>query len=295
MLGAMRHPKLISVVVPLLDKAEHLPAQLEALAAQDYDGRWEVIVADNGSRDGSVAVAERGVASLPGGRVVHAGAIRSCGHARNAGAAEARGDFLAFCDADDVVSRSWLTELAEAAADADLVAGGVDKDRLNDPVPRSWHRQPPRHLALYSLRFLAFASGTSTGVWTETFRELGGYEERWPAGEDMDFSWRAQLAGHRLAVTDRAVVHQRLRGDIRSLARQQFSYGLAGPVLHRRFARDGMPPVLARETLGTCARILATAPLAAFSARARGRWTLAASLLAGQVVGSVRSPASFAY
>ncbi|MEA2353166.1 MAG: hypothetical protein QOJ14_1580, partial [Thermoleophilaceae bacterium] len=46
----MTAPALISVVVPLLDDAEHLPDQLEALAAQDYAGRWEVIVADNGSR-----------------------------------------------------------------------------------------------------------------------------------------------------------------------------------------------------------------------------------------------------
>jgi glycosyltransferase involved in cell wall biosynthesis len=157
-------PGLISVVVPLLDDAEWLPFQLEALARQDYGGRWEVVVADNGSRDGGLALAERGVAALPGGRVVHAGPPRSAGHARNAGAAEAAGDFLAFCDADDVVRDDWLTELAAAAAGGDIVAGAVDVERLNAPLPRSWHRRPPRELALEGLRFLVHASGTNTGV-----------------------------------------------------------------------------------------------------------------------------------
>ncbi|MEA2309355.1 MAG: hypothetical protein QOI65_1641 [Thermoleophilaceae bacterium] len=289
----MTAPALISVVVPLLDDAEHLPDQLEALAAQDYAGRWEVIVADNGSRDGGVAVAERGVAALPDGRVIHAGEPRSAGHARNAGAADARGDFLAFCDADDMVRGDWLTELAAAAADGDIVAGAVDSEWLNAPLPRSWHRRPPRELALESFRFLVHASGTNTGVWAETFHGLGGFDEDLRAGEDIEFSWRAQLAGRRLVVAERAVAHERLRTDVRALARQGFAYGQAGPGLYRRFVGGGMPRPRPGDLLRTCGRLVASAPLTPFSPRARGRWALDAALQAGRVAGSIRSGVVF--
>src|SRR6266516_649107 len=114
-------PRLISVIVPVLDAAEHLPQQLEALAGQDYPGPWEAVIADNGSTDGSVELALRRLGDLPGGRLVRAERARSASHARNAGAAEARGDFLAFCDADDVAHCEWLTELAAAARQGDLV------------------------------------------------------------------------------------------------------------------------------------------------------------------------------
>src|SRR5205809_456946 len=87
-------PRLISVIVPVLDAAEHLPQQLEALAGQDYPGRWEAVIADNGSTDGSVELALRRLGDLPGGRLVRAGVAGGAGgrvpagrRARAAGAA----------------------------------------------------------------------------------------------------------------------------------------------------------------------------------------------------------------
>lgn len=288
----MPAPGLISVVIPLLDDARWLPAQLEALARQDYGGRWEVVVADNGSRDASAAVAERGVASLPRGRVVHALGRRSAGHARNVGAHAADGDFIAFTDADDVVGEGWLAALARAAHDGDIVAGPVEIERLNAPLPRSWHRRSPRQAALEGFRFLVHASGTNTGVWTRVFRDLKGFDEEMRTGEDIEFSWRAQLAGHPLVVAEDAVVHERLRTSVRALARQHFGYGQAGPALRKRFASAGMPRARTRTTLVTCGRVAATAPLAVQSPRARGRWALDAALLAGRAVGAVRSRAA---
>jgi len=285
----VRAPKLISVVVPLLDDAEHLPAQLEALARQDYGGEWEVIVADNGSRDGGAAIAERALAALPGGRVIRAEGPRSPGRARNAGAAEAAGDFLAFCDADDVVSDGWLTGLATAARDADLVAGVVDSDALNAPLPRSWHRQTPREVALEGYRFLVHASGTNTGVWAEVFSAVGGFDDRARSGEDIEFSWRVQLAGYRLVVAEDAVAYERLRTDVGALARQYYKYGQTGPRLYRRFGSEGMPRTRAAELLRTGGRLVTLAPVAPFSPRARGRLAVDAARSAGRVVSSVRN------
>jgi glycosyltransferase involved in cell wall biosynthesis len=284
-----RRPELISVVVPVRDAADHLGEQLEALAAQDYRGRWEVVIADNGSTDGSVEVARRGLARLPDGRLVRAPGGSSAARARNAGVAEARGDFLAFCDADDVVDPGWLSALADAARGGDLVAGAVDVEALNAPLPRSWHRVPPRERALAGFRFLVHASGTNTGVWAEVFRALGGFDERVRAGEDIELSWRAQLASHRLVVAERALAHERLRADLRSLARQHYAYGQAGPDLYRRFRRAGMPRPSVTGSLRTWAWLAYSWPFAAWSPRVRGRWTLEAALVAGRLAGAVRA------
>ncbi|HEV3230212.1 MAG TPA: glycosyltransferase family A protein, partial [Solirubrobacteraceae bacterium] len=182
-------PRLISVIIPARDAAASLTEQLDALARQDYPGSWELIVADNESRDDTAGVARAWMKRHRRGRVVSAGLPYSAGHARNVGAAASAGDFLAFCDADDAAHPGWLRGLAEAAPRGELVSGAVDIAELNDPLARSWHVLPPRELALDAFSFLPFCSGSNTGVWAEVFNELGGFDPEMRWGEDLEFSW----------------------------------------------------------------------------------------------------------
>ena len=281
-------PRLVSVVVPVRDAADHLAAQLEALTRQEHSGDWEVVIAENDSRDGSVEVARGWLDRLPSARLVRATGGRSASHARNAGAAAARGDFLAFCDADDVAAPGWVGAMATAAPRGDVVAGGVGSDELNDELTRSWHHVTPRERALAGLRFLTHASGTSTGVWADVFEALGGYDEAVPVGEDIEFSWRAQLAGHRLVNAPEAVVHERYRRRVRDLAAQHVRYGTAGPLLYRRFGDAGMPPPRLTGAALAWVSIAGRLPLLPWSARARGRWAVDAGLRLGHLAGSVR-------
>src|SRR5690606_10578144 len=92
----------ISVVIPARDAARWIDAQLGALACQEVPVPWEVVVADNGSTDDTVARAEAWADRLPV-RVVDASGRPGPNHARNQGTAAARGDLLLYCDADDVV------------------------------------------------------------------------------------------------------------------------------------------------------------------------------------------------
>src|SRR4051812_33344836 len=123
--AALRHPapKLVSVVVPVRNGADTLSGQLRGLAGQTYAGEWEVVVADNGSTDSTRAIAELWRPELPHLRVVDAGASGGPAAARNRGAAAAEGEFLAFCDADDIVTPDWLASLVEAGLDHDIVTG----------------------------------------------------------------------------------------------------------------------------------------------------------------------------
>lgn len=288
-----RAPHTVSVIVPTLNAAAALPEQLDALRQQDYEGRWELLIADNGSTDSTVEVARRHLAVFPAARIVDAGDRIGASHARNVGASHARGDFLAFTDADDLVSGSWLRALAAAAPSADLVAGEVDIERLSDPVVRSWHVLPPRQRALQSLRFLSYASGTCTGIWRAVFQRLGGFDEDTLVGEDIELSWRAQLSGYRLALAQDAIVHVRLRRSPCASLRQHYRYGAARPHLYRRFRSSGMPAGSGRATTRTWIWLALAFPASQWSARVRGRWCVEAGLATGKIAGSIRNRVLF--
>jgi glycosyltransferase involved in cell wall biosynthesis len=110
----------LSVVIPCFNAASTLGTQLEALARQRYNQDWEVIIADNGSTDGSLAVAESYKSRLPGLRVVDSSDRRGAAHARNIGALNSTGDHLLYCDADDEVAPGWMAAMAEALSRHEL-------------------------------------------------------------------------------------------------------------------------------------------------------------------------------
>jgi CDP-glycerol glycerophosphotransferase len=95
------HVPSISVVVPIYNVEPYLAECLESLLAQTA-GDLEVVMVDDGSTDGSAAIAER-YAELDSCLRLVRQANHGLGHARNTGVAAANGYYLAFADSDDVV------------------------------------------------------------------------------------------------------------------------------------------------------------------------------------------------
>jgi hypothetical protein len=209
----------VSVVIAAYQAHSTLAEQLDALAAQRVPFRWEVVVADNGSTDGTVALARTYADRLPGLRVVDASARRGAGAARNIGVAAARGRSVVFCDADDVVADGWLAAMHAALQQHAFVAGAFEGQRLNDAaalrsrvLPQQDGLQESGHLP-----GVRHAGAGTLGVHRDVFRAVGGL--------DTDLCWRIQLAGVPLVWLPTAVVHVRLRGGLRASARQGYSYG----------------------------------------------------------------------
>ena len=181
---------MISVVIPVRNGMPLLEEQLRALAAQQCDEPWEVIVSDNGSNDGSLEFARDWAATRPNVHVVDASGLAGASAARNAGVDVARGDLLAFCDADDVVLAGWLAACAEALKSADLVAGRFDFWSLNLIPPA-----PPVRAATRQLGFLPAGLGANLAVRRHPFEEVGGFDETCIPGEDIDLCWRVRKSG----------------------------------------------------------------------------------------------------
>jgi len=281
-------PTLISVILPVFNGAAHIDAQLAALAAQDYADRWELLIVDNGCTDDSIAIARRWTDRLPQLIIIDARAHKSINHARTAGVAAADGDFLAFCDADDVVSPQWLSSLSEAAPDADLVGGRVEVEALNDLEQRAWQPSAPLTGLNSGYGFLPYVSGGNCGMWADVAHEVGWDQSFGFGASDIEFAWRAQLSGFRAVFEPRAVIRLRYRKRMLAMARQYFRYGVSEPHLFREFRGLGMPRRDVREALQTWAWLLRYVSHTLRGRDARGYWLRVAASNTGRVCGSLR-------
>lgn len=102
-----------TVIVPVYNVADYLPACMEALVVQRCED-WELILVDDGSTDGwCPALCDRYAAEYPAlVRVIHQ-SNGGLGAARNTGIAAARGDYLLFVDSDDTLEPQTLARLSE--------------------------------------------------------------------------------------------------------------------------------------------------------------------------------------
>jgi len=280
-------PAIVSVVIPALNAASLLPVQLEALTNQDYEGEWEIVVADNGSTDATANVAASWADRLPL-KVVDASGRPGVSYARNVGVRSARGELIAFCDADDEVSPGWLSALVEASLRFDAVGGALDSTKFDNPATSSLYSvTQSSHLRL-AAGFLPVAGTGNLSVWADVFDSLGGFKEEYVyGGPDTEFCWRLQLAGYRLGFSQEALVHYRMRGDLRSLARQSYHYGRGGARLYRDFRSAGMPRSSSRSVLRGWAWLAVHLPDLVRDRSRRGKWIRRAAWRLGKVKGSI--------
>jgi glycosyltransferase involved in cell wall biosynthesis len=276
---------MISVVMPVRNGASTLGQQLRALDEQTYRGRWEIVIADNGSTDDTVAVAETWNHPDVELRVIDASQRPGSSWARNRGAEEARGDFLMFCDCDDAVVPGWLDAVAVAARDYDAVTGPQDASEINAPEIMDWRSARP--LELPQNRFLPYAPSCNLGVWADVYKRSGGFDERYPQAHDVEWSWRAQLAGFTLGFAEDAVVHYRYRDTVRGVARQAYFSGLDSARLYHDYRAHGMRRRPLSRSLRVWAWLVVRLPYLATRER-RGLWMRRAGEAWGRLRGSAR-------
>ncbi|MEQ8857644.1 MAG: glycosyltransferase family A protein [Pseudomonadales bacterium] len=227
----------LSVVVPCFNASTTLRDQLNALSRQSLPP-WEVIVADNGSSDDSRRVALGFADRLPRLKVIDASARRGASAARNAGAAAATGDYLAFCDADDEVDDAWVENLARAFGAHDFVASRFDFERLN-PGRRVTHEQQSG-LQCCKYGFLPHAGGCGLGLPRSLHLAVGGFDESVRFLEDTDYCWKIQLRGTPLAFAADAVVHVRQRENPRQMLKQARTWACSEVQLYKRYRGVGL-------------------------------------------------------
>lgn len=220
----------VSVVVCAYNAEETLGECLESLRELDYPD-YEILVVDDGSTDGTAAVAGEYPA-----RIVSGGRLGLSG-ARNLGMDHASGDIVAYIDADAWADPDWLAYLALGLEAPDAAgAGGPNVVPPDDPpVAQCVARSPgrPVHVLLDNQR-AEHVPGCNMAFWRERLQEISGFEPVYhAAGDDADVCWKLQDRGYGVRFHPAALVWHRHRGTVKGFWKQQVGYGKAEAMVAR--------------------------------------------------------------
>jgi glycosyltransferase involved in cell wall biosynthesis len=283
----------VTVVIPTHNAAHVIGDQLGALADQVGAPPFEIVVADNGSTDDLPAVIAAWHERLPDLRRVDASRGRGVSVARNVGIEHARTDKILICDADDRVSPGWVAALTAALERAPLASGPVETTLLSGRSA-DWVPIDRRTTGLFETwGGRTYGIGCNLGLRREVWEDVGGFDETYPAGaEEIDFAWRAWDLGHRFAFAEDALLHYRIRTDLKGVLRQQYNSGRGTATLfHKVRPSDVVPKSLPRRIHHELL-LLRQFPLRG-DGDARRRWLTLMAFEAGKLVEARRlgSPA----
>ena len=213
------HP-LVSIVVPVCNNGDVLPETLRDLRAQRLRN-LEIILVDDGSRDGSLALLTEAAAADSRFRVLHQ-ENRGAGAARNAGMEEARGDYLVFLDGDDRFDPALAVRAAARARDtqAQVVLFNADAfvsetgEVRSAPFLRPCDGMPADVFPALSQKERLFVS---LNPWNKLYerayiRSLGiRYQEQFSCN-DLYFTLMALTGAERIACLPETLTHYRISG-----------------------------------------------------------------------------------
>jgi peptidoglycan-N-acetylglucosamine deacetylase len=184
---------MISIVIPAYNEEKLISECLESLRKQDFKGAFEVILADNGSTDGTAQIAKD-----RGARVISC-TRKGVSYARQAGAEAARGEIIVQADADTIYPQWWLRRIQEQ----------FDKHRWAVAIAGTFiYRDPPWWSRFeYFLRILGnilssivfgrlyVISGANLAFYKKSFVQIGGYRHNVYSADQIDIATRLGQIG----------------------------------------------------------------------------------------------------
>lgn len=222
----------VSVVIPCFQAQSTIALQLASLSDQVDAPPFEVILVDNDPAQRlDKAAADFLHSNAFELRIVPAHEHQGSSYARNVGISHARAESLQFCDADDVVSRTWVrngylssqhTELW--TGESILLAEAPFSDGL-EAVRREFDAPPPEWSAPADKQpgpFPVLMGGNFGGA-RSTLLELRGFDQGFAHyGDDNDLAFRSRRAGHRVPVAESVRIGYRGKWSAKQRLRRGF-------------------------------------------------------------------------
>ena len=219
----------VSVIVCSYNGAKTMAACLDSLGKINYPA-YEVILVDDGSTDNTAQIAAR----FPNVRYIRQ-SNHGLSHARNTGAAAAKGEVFAYTDSDCMADPDWLYYLIGTLLSGDYA--GVGGPNVSPPA-QNWIQAcvaaapgGPSHVLLTDT-VAEHIPGCNMAWYRWAFESVGGFDPEYhKAGDDVDFCWRVQQAGYVVAFSPTAIVWHHRRFTLRAFRNQQEGYGEAESLL----------------------------------------------------------------
>ena len=231
---------MVSIIIPAYNEEKHIGQCLDSIFNLDYPrDKFEVIVIDNGSTDRTREIASSYDVLLLQDSTKNVSGLR------NLGARHARGDILAFVDADCVVARDWLTNAEKYFTDLSVAAWG------SPPIPPesgTWVQK-----AWFYVR--RNNKDTETVDWLESmnlfvrkdlFDKVRGFDESLITCEDVDFSYRLSKYGKIISDESLKVIHLGEASTLREFFRKELWRGAGNlkGVFHHGLSTKEIPSLM---------------------------------------------------
>jgi glycosyltransferase involved in cell wall biosynthesis len=223
---------VVSVVIPALNEERVIGSCLQALTNQTCPGTFEVIVVDNGSSDGTIAVVRQF------GRDLNIRILEkknaSISALRNVGARAARADFLAFLDADCIPQADWIKLGATLLRSGRFGVIGAHYTIPPDSswVARTWYGR----MASHKRGPVSYVPAGDLFISRELFLRIGGFDETLNTSEDCELCQRVAASGRPVfGEPALSVVHLGTPQTVSAFFKKQRWHGTS---VHRIFFRD---------------------------------------------------------
>lgn len=234
-----------SIIVPVYNDASGLETTVLSLASQ-LTPDAELIIVDNDSTDDTPATA---AALADGSRIRYTSETetQSSYAARNEGIRQARGDELAFVDADMTASEGWLEAGRDALSQAPYVGCRIDLEAPAETFSLAsrydWHTAFPvwRYIEYHN-----FAPTCGLFVHRDVIEDVGAFDPRLTSGGDKEFGQRVARAGYDQRYCEDARLEHPTRDSLADLVRKDLRIGAGLCQLQRyypdRYGMAGRPP-----------------------------------------------------
>lgn len=209
----MKSQTTVSVVIPVFNAEQWIGETLESVAQQRCDvSTLEVIAVDDHSTDRTVDIATAVLKSrLPGGRIVRLPVNAGVSAARNIGWRQAKGDWIQFLDADDLIAPEKLAEQSQfAALQTKDVAVVFSKWRRLEKIGAAWRPSGPivepdlSSAPVVDILEQHFGYVGPMLIKRSALEDVGGFRKGLLLGEDQELSLRLAMSEYRFARADAA-------------------------------------------------------------------------------------------
>jgi glycosyltransferase involved in cell wall biosynthesis len=220
----------LSIIVASYDSGDLIKSCLESLTNQNTDQPLEIIVVDS-SMDG---VANLMKETFPGVRLYQFFERKFCGDARNVGLSVARGEIIAFIDADCTADQNWANQILQAHQSSHLAIGGAIAN-ANPQSAIGWASyfcEFSQWMPGFPLRHMADIAGANMSYKRRAFAEYGLFIEG-SYSSDTEFHWRLEKNGRVLQFVPSILVFHHNLDRFGRFLRHEFEHG-------RSFARVRM-------------------------------------------------------
>lgn len=184
----------ISIIIPAYNEEKFIGKTLKSITQLEKERDWEIeLIVVNGSSTDKTA----DIALSYGAKVINE-PRRGIGFARQQGLLHARGEIVAFTDADTLVRPDWLTRHVKLLKQPNVVLSFGSYRVTDGYFPYYHYTNYIQHYfiaLLYYLLKIPFAPGQNSAFWRKKALSIGGYDEKIKMMEDVDLAVRMKKIG----------------------------------------------------------------------------------------------------